>query len=190
MHALSFPPAPATGAPVVPAQSAPGPVDVAIDLPGKTRVVRCAVVQRIGPPLTFVAPPCLGDPSALGRVLRLWQDAFRAGDVAQLILPVAPAPDHMDRAVAAVQQAAASHGVDLDGLADIVLTTIPGATPADVAGVASPRASWIALDGRQVPEGSCFTAVAPDAAALRSVAASAVEILTSQGAGHPADGPA
>jgi hypothetical protein len=146
------------------------PARLRLDIPGKTSRERHTVVQRLLLPSLFVAPACLNRPEQVGRLLQLWHSAFRAGDAAQLILPVWPAPDHMDRAVAAVQDAAAGSGVDLDVLADIVLTTVPGSASEDVAGVASARACWIALDGEAAPAGSGFTAVQPDAECLRAAA--------------------
>jgi hypothetical protein len=141
-----------------------------MNIPGKTSRDRHTVVQRMMLPPLFVAPVCLEEPERIGRLLQLWHAAFRAGDAVQLILPVQPGPDHIDRAIAAVQEAAAAGGVDLDALAEMVLTTVPGQSPADIAGVASARACWIALDGESAPAGSGFTPVGAEAGALRTAA--------------------
>ncbi len=165
-----------------------------LQLPGKTSRERRTVVQRLLLPPVFVAPTCLDQSDRVGRLLQLWHSAFRSGDTVQLILPVRPGPDHIDRAIAAVQEAAAASGVDLDVLADIVLTTVPGQAPEDVAGVASARACWIALDGEIVPAGSGFTPVAAEPEALRTAARQlapyAFDGTDSHSSGEHADGAA
>jgi hypothetical protein len=161
--------APATTA-IAPPRAASLPDELRLNIPGKTSRDRHTVVQRLLLPPLFVAPACLKQPERIGRLLQLWHTAFSSGDAVQLILPVRPGSDHIDRAVAAVQEAAAASGVNLDVLADIVLTTVPGQTPDDIAGVASARACWIALDGEEAPTGSGFTPVRADADALRTAA--------------------
>jgi hypothetical protein len=146
--------------------------DLRLTIPGKTSRERHTVVQRLMLPPLFVAPVCLEQPERVGRLLQLWRRAFRIGDAVQLILPVPPGQDHIDRAISSVQNAAAAAGVDLDVLADIVLTTVPGRAAEDIAGVASARACWIALDGEDVPAGSGFTPLAAEPEALRAAARS------------------
>jgi hypothetical protein len=141
-----------------------------LTIPGKTSRERHTVVQRLLLPPLFVAPACLDQPERIGRLLQLWRGTFGAGDAVQLILPVWPGPDHIDRAIAAVQDASAAGGVDLDVLAEMVLTTVPGKTIEDIAGVASARACWIALDGQEVPAGSGFTPLLAEPDALRAAA--------------------
>jgi hypothetical protein len=160
--------APATTAPST--RTATLPDDLRLIIPGKTSRERHTVVQRLLLPPLFVAPACLEQPERIGRLLQLWYGAFRAGDPVQLILPVWPGPDHIDRAIAAVQGAAEVSGVDLDVLADIVLTTVPGRSVEDIAGVASARACWIALDGEDVPGGSGFTPLSAEPETLRAAA--------------------
>jgi hypothetical protein len=157
-----------------------------LNIPGKTSRHRHTVVQRMLLPPLFVAPVCLEQPERIGRLLQLWHSAFRAGDAVQLILPVRPAPDHIERAIAAVQEAAAAGGVDLDGLAEMVLTTVPGQTSEDIAGVASARACWIALDGEAAPAGSGFMPVCADAVALRTAAQQLAPYAFAEPAAQPA----
>lgn len=177
-----------------PNRTAGVPDELRLILPGKTSRERHTVVQRLLLPPLFVAPACLEQPERIGRLLQLWYGAFRAGDAVQLILPVRPGPDHIDRAIAAVQGAAETSGVDLDVLADIVLTTVPGHAPEDIAGVASARACWIALDGEQAPEGSGFTPLAAEPEALRAAARSLAPYAfagpDSHAPAEPADGAA
>jgi hypothetical protein len=183
-------------------RTGPLPERLRLDIPGKTSRHRHTVAQRLLLPPLFVAPTCLEQPDRIGHLLQLWHSAFRAGDGVQLILPVRPGPDHIDRAIAAVQEAAAASGVDLDVLADMVLTTVPGQASEDVAGVASARACWIALDGEAVPSGSGFTPVLAEAEALRTAARQLAPYALadpdshsladpdSQSQADPADGPA
>jgi hypothetical protein len=143
-----------------PSSTATLPDELRLVIPGKTSRERHTVVQR------------LLLPERIGRLLQLWHSAFRSGDAVQLILPVWPGPDHIDRAIASVQGAAEASGVDLDVLADMVLTTVPGQNAEDIAGVASARACWIALDGEDVPGGSGFTPLPAEPEALRAAARS------------------
>jgi hypothetical protein len=155
-----------------PSSTATLPDELRLVIPGKTSRERHTVVQRLLLPPLFVAPACLEQPERIGRLLQLWHSAFRSGDAVQLILPVWPGPDHIDRAIASVQGAAEASGVDLDVLADMVLTTVPGQNAEDIAGVASARACWIALDGEDVPGGSGFTPLPAEPEALRAAARS------------------
>jgi hypothetical protein len=181
--------APATTA--SPTRTATLPDELRLVLPGKTSRERHTVVQRLLLPPLFVAPPCVEQPERIGRLLQLWYGAFRAGDPVQLILPVWPGPEHIDRAIAAVQSAAEASGVDLDVLADIVLTTVPGRSAEDIAGVASARACWIALDGEDVPSGSGFTPLAAEPELLRAAARSlATHSFDSHAPAETADGAA
>jgi hypothetical protein len=165
-----------------------------LNIPGKTTRVRRTVAQRLLLPPLFVSPACIEQPERVGRLLLLWREAFHSADTVQLILPVWPGPDHIDRAVSAVQGAAAVGGVDLDVLADVVLTTVPGRNDEDIAGVASARACWITLDDEEVPVGSGFTPVAAEPSALRraarQLAPCALTETDSHSLAEPADGPA
>lgn len=158
------------GGPVDPGAS-PGPDNV-LDIPGKTSRVRTAVAVRITPPVRFVAPDVLGRPEQLATLLQLWQASFRTGDPVQMIMPVPPGPAHIDGAIAVVQQVAAQAGVSLDVLADVVLTTIPGPTRADLAGVAGPHGFWIVL-ADEMPADAGWIPVAADPTRLQAAAAGA-----------------
>jgi hypothetical protein len=149
----------------------PGPDNV-LDIPGKTSRIRTAVAVRITPPVRFIAPDVLGRPEQLAALLQLWQASFRTGDPVQMIMPVPPGPAHIDGAIAVVQQVAAQAGVSLDVLADVVLTTIPGPTREDLAGVAGPHGFWIVLND-EMPAGAGWIPVPADSAQLQAAAAGA-----------------
>jgi hypothetical protein len=141
--------------------------DLALHLPDKQRAPLTAVCQWLTPADSFVAPPLLDDEPALVELLILWRDSFGTGDAVQLVVPLYRRQGTPDEAVAAIVAAADLAGVDLSALADVVVSSVPGDTPEDVAGVAGARASWIALRD-PAPPGSGWLSLPPRTEALRA----------------------
>lgn len=142
--------------------------ELTLDLPDKKRASFTAVCQWLRPPVSFIAPPVVDDESALSEILVLWRDSFRCGDSAQLIIPVFRRQATSDEAVAAVVAVAATVGVDLGSVADVVISSVPGDNFEDVAGVAGGWATWISVR-QPAPEGSGWSSVLPRPELLRGV---------------------